>query len=151
KPHQISEIAGYFQFDNIENVSRGVAGILSANPIECRRPAERQASFIATLLKRSIDREDVIDDAAARIKLDLGMWDPLVDKWLNFAVKLIGVGLERARPALRDLKQYLNEKEFKAVVELIGCSWVDYRSAERVAENARRQRVERHPLALNAE
>src|SRR5262249_11324638 len=25
KPHQISEIAGYFQFDNIENVSRGVA------------------------------------------------------------------------------------------------------------------------------
>jgi hypothetical protein len=151
KPHQISEIAAHFQFDNIANVSRQVAASLRAINDKCPRPAEKQARYIASLLKRCIDREDVIDDAAARIKLDLGMWDPLVDKWLNFAIKLMGVGLDRARPALRDLRQYINEGEFKELIQLIGCSWVDYRSAQRVAENADRERADRIPLGLNAE
>jgi TIR domain len=151
RPHQISEIAGYFQYESLEKASQQVGGRLKAVSIESRPAEERQARYIAVLLQKAIVREDVIDDAAENIELPLGTWDPSVNKWLNFSIKLIGVGLERARPALRDLQQYFDDDKFADLVQLISCSWVDYRSACRVAETAKRKPAERSPLGLNAE
>jgi hypothetical protein len=151
KPHQISEITGHFNFDNLDCAVRQVRETLGAMVL-MKRPAEGQALYIAKLLQDHVRRAEVVDRIAHKIELPLGTWNPLSDIWLDFSVRIMGAGLERARPGLRDLKQYFkgHEDEFNELVTLVGCSWVDYPSARRVAEYGTRAKVECDALALNA-
>lgn len=152
KPHQISEILGFSQYSSPQQLSEEVAAWLAEVSVQLR-PAELQAVFIAKLLEDYVGKLEVIDRVAARIQIEFGTWDPHVDKWRDFAIKIMGVGLERARPALRDLKQWFGNKnveQFKDLVTLIGCSWVDIASAQRIGA-LKRHITKRGPFGLNAE
>ena len=117
-----------------------------------RDRAQLQVSYVAKLLQDAISREEVIETAADRINLDLGTWDFSADKWLKFAVKIMGAGIGLAWPVLRDLRQFFgrrNEEQFNDIVDLIGfCSWVDMGSAHRIKGCSGRDAQD--PLALNA-
>jgi len=151
---QIYEITSYHNFDNIGSVTRKVQGQLGAELVLIDR-AQLQISYVAKLLQDAIRREEVIETAAGKINLDLGTWDLSADKWLKFAVKIMGVGIGRAWPVLRDLQQFFgraNEEQFSDIVDLIGfCSWVDMGSAHRIKGCSAPDVTAQHLLALNAD
>jgi hypothetical protein len=151
---QIYEISGYFNFDNIQNMARKVQERLGTELVLKDR-AHMQISLVAKLLQDAIRREEVIEVAADKIDLDLGTWDLSADKWLKFAVKIMGVGIGEAWPVLRELQQFFgnaNEEQFCDIVDLIGyCSWVDIGSAHRIKGCSARNAVAQDPLGLNAD
>jgi hypothetical protein len=111
--------------------------------LNCRRqektPVELRAEALARLL-RGLD-DGVVDDAAERIDLDLGPWEPEQNKRLKLAIQLLSVGPRAAMRCLlllQDEFQHLNRLHaFQEIVDIIGSAWVDYRSVERIPRIAR--------------
>jgi hypothetical protein len=150
---QISEIAGYFNFDNMASVTGQVKQLLVAELVPGQR-AKIQISYVEQQLRKAIGQEEVIETVADKIALDLGTWDFSANKWLKFAVKIMAVGIGRAVPALRDLQIFFgraHEEEFNDIIDLVGfCSWVDMRSAQRIKDRAGCDPSAQDPLGLNA-
>jgi hypothetical protein len=154
RPDQISEISGYFNFDTIDSLGRKLKERLSAEPFLKQR-TRMQILLIDQYLRETIRQQQVIENAAENINLDLGAWDPTADKWLKFAIRLMAAGLTQAFPALQDLKRFFgraNADEFGYIVDLIGfCSWVDANSAHRIRACAVRDATGRTLFGLNVE
>jgi TIR domain len=152
---QINEISGHFNFDNINNVTRKVRERLVAEIGLKKERHQMTILYVVKTLKDAVGFEEVIETAAGKINLDLGTWDISSDKWFKFAVKIMGVGIGRAWPVLRDLQHFFggaNEEKFGDLVDLIGfCSWVDLGSAHRIKGCALRAAATQDPLGLNAE
>jgi TIR domain len=134
RPEQIEEIGGYFEFDTIEKVVEEVKRQLQQVVLE--RPGTLIA-FIASSLKGAVLSEDALENEADGLDLDLGTWDFSNDKWLKFAVKLMGSGLSapvvRALNRLKGFFGKVQADKFTEIVKLIGqCSWVDMGSALRI-------------------
>lgn len=154
KPHQISEISSYLNYDNGANVSERVRSQLDQRPV-LDQPGRLHVLYIAKLLKQAVQNEQTIEIAANAINLELGAWDLSVDSWGYFANKAMGIGIRRATPALLQLQQYFgkkNEDELRDIVDLIGfCSWVDIASAQRIKQRAEPTSIKQDPIGLNAE
>ena len=132
KAHGHYEIGGEFSFDSVPNAVAHVREALHGF-LPPERP-QKQFMLLAQLLREAVGRENelAIEGAAEKIKLELGEWDLSADKWLKFAVQLMGVGILRAWPALKDLQDYFDArpKTLDDIIDLIGfCSWVHMRSA----------------------
>jgi hypothetical protein len=150
KAHGLYEIAAHVNFDSLANVVEQVRQELVGLVPRERPPM--QFLFLAQALQAAIGREATVEGAAEKIRLELGDWDLSADKWLRFAIKLMGAGIGRAWPALRDLKDYFDDKpeRFDDIVDLIGfCSWVDLNSAHRIRGRAA-PGAATDPLGLNA-
>src|SRR5262249_42690218 len=150
KAHRLYEIAAHFNFDSLPNVVEQVRQAL-ARLVPRERP-QKQFVLLAQLLQDAIGRVATIEGAAEKIRLELGDWDLSADKWLRFAIKLMGAGIGRAWPALKDLQDYFDDKPERLddIIDLIGfCSWVDLNSAHRIRGRAA-PGAATDPLGLNA-
>jgi hypothetical protein len=151
KAHQLHEIAAYFNYDSIESVARKVKDKLLAELV-CKEHTPNQLFLLAKLFREAVGDERRIERAAGKIKLELGGWDLAADKWLRFAVQLMGVGIGRAWPALRELQDDFteNQERFDDIVELIGfCSWVNMGAVISIRGRCAPDAV-RDPLGLTA-
>jgi TIR domain len=152
KAYQIAEIQGAITFTAIDEVWPKIDQFLQS-VLPSDGPTARQAYLIANLLRDGIHdpnfRELAI--AKAQINLDLGTWEPLQDPWERFAFDLIGLGLGRTAPALLQLAGSFNRtrKEWCDILDLVACSWVDYRSAE-VLRNRTQAETKDRTVGLNA-
>jgi hypothetical protein len=161
KPHQIAEIQGidkwleYSAIDKstIDAVWPDIEKWLQA-VVPSDKPSAMQAYLIANLLRDKIHDPNFreLDSALQRIRLELGTWEPLQDRWEQFAFLLLGLGLRKAAPALSQLYPSFHgdANDWKDVLELVACSWVDRRSAETFRDRARGTH-ENRTVALNAE
>jgi hypothetical protein len=153
RPDQISEISGYFGFGKVAAIIPDLKQRLAAE-VDPKGELRTQVNLIADALRKSV-REEVIETAARNLDIDLGIWDLAADKWLRFAIKIMGVGLLGSFGALQDLRRFFpkaNEDEFRVIVELLArCSWVDAGSAQRIRACGLRDRTGRVLLGLNAE
>jgi hypothetical protein len=150
RPDQISEISGFFNFDDTESMILEVKKRLDSEPPRARR------RFQITLITDSLQTvsEQTIDVMAANAQLDLGDWDFESDIRLRFTTKIMSVGLARAFGALQDVRRALgdaNVDKFRAIVELIGrCSWVDTGAAQRIRACALSHAAVQGLFGLNA-
>jgi len=94
--------------------------------------------------------EHVLEEQAAELGIDLGGWIPPTDLKRILAAKLLGAGLEKSKDTLRALRSYLlkPKKFLPEMIDLIGSSWVDYRSALRIPEVAKEKKKS---LCINGE
>jgi hypothetical protein len=151
RPDQISEISGFFNFDDTESMILQVKERLDSEPLRV------QQRFQITLITNSLQTvsEQAIDIAATNNGLDLGDWDFESDKRLRFTTKIMSVGLAKAFGALQDVRRVLgdaNADKFRAIVELVGrCSWVDMGAAQRIRARALDHTVEQGLFGLNAD
>jgi hypothetical protein len=136
EPHGLGAIEAV-EYGSASVVAKRIAAYLAKLKVG-ERPAEQHASFAAELLRNAISKPAIIEAVAAKIELDLGPWDPAEDLWDNFALKLIGVGLDRATIALLEIQQYFDGhlERRDALIQLIACSWVDLYAAGRLGERA---------------
>lgn len=152
RPDQISEISGFFDFDDTASVISQVKERFDSEPL-LRQQKRFQISLITDSLQTVSD--ETIDMLAANNRLDLGDWDFESDKRLRFTTKIMSVGLVRSFGALQDLRRVLGEANvdrFRTIVELIGrCSWVDMGAAQRIKACASGEAVVRSLFGLNAD
>jgi hypothetical protein len=155
KAAHISEISGYFEFDDIDRVIAKVTEQLAAKLV-LEQPSRKLISYIAASLQGALLREDSIEAEADNLNLDLGTWDFSTDKWFKFALKLMGAGLDiPVLTVLLNIRKHFGqaqEDRFRDIVQLIGfCSWVDMGSAQRLRACALRDKVAQGLFGLNAE
>ena len=148
KPHQLSDIGAIREFRNAGDLLRKVKKQLAAMPIEKRSRISNQAVWLTEQLN-SVP-EDLIDNLLATLGLPMGHWTPLAEKRRDFAVKMLGAGIVQVFPILRDLQPYLEPSKLGGMFELIGCSWVDYRGAQRIAAIGQSRQKPRPSIGLNA-
>lgn len=157
KPHQISEIQGIgtaVVYSTIGAIWPTIQNWLQTVVPLDNKPSAMQAYLIANLLRGAINDPNhrELRLALQQTRLPLGTWEPLQDEWEQFAFLLLGLGLRRAAPALAQLFPSFDGdvNDWKDVLELIACSWVDRRSAETLRSRARGT-CENRTVALNAE
>jgi hypothetical protein len=153
RPEQIDAISGYFEFDSLPNVIAKIKDQLARLVLE--EPPGTLISYVASSLQGAILREDEIEKEAYNLDLDLGTWDFSTDKWLKFALKLMGTGLTvNVLKVLLRLQPFFGNAQadkFTVIVKLIGqCSWVDMGSAQRIRACALRGADTHGLFGLNA-
>jgi TIR domain len=153
RPEQIAAVSGYFEFDAFENVIARVKDQLLRLVPE--KPPGTLISYVASSLQGAILRDDAIENEAGKLDLDLGTWDFSTDKWLEFALKLMGTGLTtNVLQVLLKLQPFFGNAQadkFTVIIKLIGqCSWVDMGSAQRIRACALREVPTQGLFGLNA-
>lgn len=123
--------------DDPQEIVRKVQGRLSqAQRCITPTPVERRAQRLAELFKELSQSE--LLEASREIDLDLEPWSLHGDLQLSLALQLQSVGMEAAGPALKAIRRYLPETvradRMRRIVELVASSWVDARSAARLAK-----------------
>ncbi|HEX3105241.1 MAG TPA: toll/interleukin-1 receptor domain-containing protein [Terriglobales bacterium] len=148
KPHQLTEIQGIEYTDPDESWKKISAILEEITPGE--RPGERQAGYIADILKDLVKNEKNLVRAARKVDLKIGTWNPYQDAWLDLAFKLTGAGIYRATIALQEIPGIKsNPARLSELLELVSCSWVDERSSERMRARAEGNFAER-AVSVNA-
>jgi hypothetical protein len=151
KPHQIAAVQGV-TFSTMDEAWPKIEGLLEGTG-STDSPTRTQARLIGSLIRRVINdpNNDLLRAALSKVDLHLGAWEPLQDPWEQFALQMSGLGLVKAAPALMDI-QWAFQKDKGAwndILEMVAGSWVDDRSAQRLAARCAgdpNQRV----VALNA-
>lgn len=117
--------------------------------VQRKTPIEKPLLQLCDLLSQV--PEYMLEEQAAELGIDLGGWIPPTDLKRILAAKLLGAGLERSKGTLRALRCYLPEprpQSLEEMIDLIGSSWVDYRSALRIPEVAKEKK---RSLCINGE
>jgi len=149
KPYQLAEIQGIEYADPDESWKKISAILEKITPGE--RPGERQAGYIADILKDLVKNEKDLARAARKVALNIGTWDPYQDAWVDLAFKLTAVGIQKATIALLEIPGIKrNPARLSELLEMISCSWVDERSSERIRARAEGVCAER-AVSLNAD
>jgi hypothetical protein len=134
KPHQISEIQGVV-FSTIEACWPKIEAWLG-KVVTNQDPTSKQAYLLANLLRKELQdpNQRQLDNALSKSNLELADWEPLEDRWEQFAFLLVGLGVPKAVLPLAPLAWAFNGKQdsWKDVLDLVACSWIDNRSALRL-------------------
>jgi hypothetical protein len=138
KPQQIAELQGP-TYTTIDAVWPKIEEWLDS-VVAHEGPALKQVELIASLFRKNLaDPSGVLlRDALKQVGERLGTWEPLQDVQQQFALKLIELGLQRAAPALLDLRWAFSDDDlaWQDVVGLVKSSWVDDISARTVSERS---------------
>jgi hypothetical protein len=154
-PHQLGAIQGATGIE-LKTVPAACARLLKALAGVARgtgtTPAERQAQFVAAMLRRFVNDDDALVRAADSVQLDLGPWNPTQDKALRLALRLLGTGVDRAIPALDELLPFFTSDRdtFYELLDLVACSWVDLSASTAIEERAAAASTRLRGVALNA-
>jgi hypothetical protein len=153
KPQQIAEIQGIpgITLSSIEAIWPAIRTWLDSITSN-DGPTLKQAQQIGTMCRKAIPdpSNNLSTHALAKVDLHLGTWQPLVDPWDWFALKLIGIGLCKAAPALNDIRWAFDGKDWRNIVGLVLGSWVADSSAQKLAERSSGECAKRS-VALNLE
>ena len=156
KPHQLAEIQGVDKgvpYTTIETIWPYIEEWLQT-VVPMDSPSTMQAYLIANLLRANLTDPNFreLNRALEEIELEMGTWEPLKDRWEQFAFLLLGIGLQKAAPALAQLYPSFDrkDKDWLDLLDLIACSWVDYRSVELLRQRTRSQLGHRI-VGLNAD
>lgn len=135
-PAQLDERQGISGRSEPEIVQAVLGRLGKAQRCKTPTPVERRALRLAELFK-GLEEPELLE-AAGEIDLDLEPWSLHKDLRLRLALQLQSVGMAAAAPALKVLRRHFPEEtranRMRTIVELVGSSWVDSRSAARLAK-----------------
>ena len=150
KPQNLAEIQGVDTTSVAAAWPRIQEWLNTVAPVE--GPTQHQARLIASLLSERLKVDGPQMHQARELgKLPLGAWRPLQDPWEQFALQLIGLGLQKAMPALLELQGEFKKypQEWNEIIDLVCSSWVDDRASSRLAQLSREGSTDKS-VALNA-
>lgn len=133
---------------NNKVIARLCKRLETAKPVAT--PLDRAAGKVRALLDRAAlsdaDMTRQLGELAER-GAELRPWIPGEDLATKLAVTMLAAGLAASVDFIRDIREYLTTDEVRNLIDLLACSWVDYRSIKCVPEAALDDRV----LGLNAD
>lgn len=99
-------------------------------------PLEELASQVVSLL-RGLD-DDIVKEAARRLNVNIGPWDPVHDPRQALALRMLQVNLKDSADVLEYLVSYMeHEVHADRILSIIAPSWVNLCSARWIAHCAR--------------
>jgi hypothetical protein len=115
--------------------------------VRTQTPIDHQVEYLSSLLGPV--SPSIAAECARELDVKLDSWEPTSDPTRLLALKMVTVGLQRARPLIRKIRAFLGERDLRNLVDAVASSWVDYCSAEQIRQTAKGERA-RRSLGTNA-
>lgn len=108
-------------------------------------PLDRIALLLAEVLERARISDARVTDQLRALGVDMPPWVPADNVRAQLVVAMLAAGLQRNVAFIRSIRKQL-DRDLPDLIDLLACSWVDYRAIREIPAAASSQRI----IAANA-